>query len=396
MTLKIGLRFGRRLTVAGTAVLLGAGLVGAGALGAGVASASTAGAVTGQQSTAPAAAVPWGSVGAGWVLTRYSTGTPSKPEPTTLYLVSPSGAKYPIDTWKAGATVPSVIAWAGDKTQALLYVSIPRTNAPAVTKYSELNLETGKQTALTLAGNANPLGYTLPTGQQILGETANPAGNANAKITLARYTQAGKLVKALITEKGSGISALYSPNGAALALAAPAAVSLLSNAGGTPKKLPVPGVNTSSDCSPVRWWNASTILADCEPKNDLDIPQLWLVPASGAKPSALTPVRKSGADLGDIDAWQLSSGLYLQSLGACGSLEINKQASNGSITSVTVPGTNQSPIVVTASSSRLLVRTGGCFNGGELVWFNPGTRAEQWLFKTGVQEVTAYTNEENA
>jgi len=144
----------------------------------------------------------------------------------------------------------------------------------------------------------------------------------------------------------------------------------------------------------VRWWNASTILATCEPKN-IAAPQLWLVPANGAKPSALTPVRKSGTDLGDVDAWQLSSGLYLQSLGPCGTYELNKQAKNGSVTMVTVPGTVNSPIVVTASSSRLLIETAGCAGGGQLVWFNPATRAEQWLFRTGAVESIAYTNEEN-
>ena len=57
--------------------------------------------------------------------------------------------------------------------------------------------------------------------------------------------------------------------------------------------------------------------------------------------------------------------------------------------------TVDSPIVVTANSSRLLIETGGCAGGGQLVWFNPGTHAEQWLFHTGVVEAIAYTNEEN-
>jgi len=391
MTLKIGLRMGRRLTGAATAVLLSAGLLGAGALGAGVASASTAGAVTGQVSTAAAATVPWGSVGTGWVLAEYSTATSTKAEPETLYLVSPNGTKYPIYTWKSSATAPEIIAWAGNKTEALL----GNVYLPHPTSYDELNLRTGKLTVVTPAGKALALGYTLPTGQQILGETDNESGSSDANITLARYTQAGTLVKKLVTEKGFYLYARYSPNGMDLAVSAANGLLLVSNAGGVLKKLPVPGVQPVLGCRPSRWWNANTILASCYPKNS-GIQQLWLVPVSGAKPSALTPVRKAGEDDGDIDAWQLSSGLYLQSLGACGTLEINKQAKNGSITMVTVPGADNSPVVVTASSSRMLVRTGGCEGGGQLVWFNPGTRAEQWLFKTGVQEVVAYTNEENA
>jgi len=370
--------------VGATATALSVG----GMLGAGVASAGTSGAAIWPASSAPAVAVPWGSVGTGWVLTEYSAGTASKPKPTTLYVISPNGAKYPVYTWKASAAgAPPVVAWAGNKTEALLGY------ATGTGKYSELNLRTGKLTTVTLAGKAVALGYTLPTGQQILGET--PTGTAGGKATVARYTQAGKLVKALVTEQAYSISAVYSANGVELAVSSANGLELVSNAGGVLRKLPVPGIATSTGCAPERWWNASTILATCYAKNSY-APQLWLVPASGAKPSALTPVRKSGSgDYGDVNAWQLSSGLYLQSLGACGTFEINKQAKNGSITPVTVPGTVNSPFVVTASSSRLLVETGGCAGGGQLVWFNPGTRAGQWLFKTGVREAIAYNNEEN-
>jgi hypothetical protein len=38
--------------------------------------------------------MPWDSVGPGWVLAEYGTGTPSKPEPTILDLVSPTEARW--------------------------------------------------------------------------------------------------------------------------------------------------------------------------------------------------------------------------------------------------------------------------------------------------------------
>lgn len=389
MTGKILLRRrGALLAGAATAVLLGAGLLST-ALASGAASASTTGAAARSDSTAPAVAVPWGSVGTNWVLTEYSTGTSKKPAPETLYLVSPGGTKYQVYKWKSSASAPTLVAWAGNKTEALLGGSTVKGYW-----YDELNLRTGKLTPLTLAGRAQALGYTLPTGQQILGETSNLTGTQQTNITVARYTQAGKLVKKLVTEKSFGTSAIYSPNGGDLAVSAPGGLLLVSNAGGVIRKLPVPGLQAVLGCSPERWWNAGTILASCVPKNSA-APQLWLVPASGAKPSALTPVRKSGNDLGDIGAWQLSSGLYLQSLGPCGTYEINKQAKNGSVTRVNVPGTVNSPVVVTATSSRLLVQTLGCDGGGQLVWFNPATHAEQWLFKTGVVAAIAYTNKEN-
>lgn len=84
-----------------------------------------------------------------------------------------------------------------------------------------------------------------------------------------------------------------------------------------------------------------------------------------------------------IGAWRLSSGLYLQSLGACSSLEINRQAANGSITPVKVAGTpNNENVIVTADGPRLLIEPLNACNGGAgLLWYNPGTHAEQWLFR---------------
>lgn len=296
----------------GTSLLLGGGV-----LGTAVATAGTRAAAT--------AAVPWASVGPGWVLDMYSTATRAKPAPTTLYLVSPSGAQYALHSWKASATAPYLIAWAGSKTQALFQSISARDGT--VTGWEELNLRTGKATAVRFGA----------------------------------------------------------PNGVLLA----------SNAGGVLRKLPVPGADARVGCMPERWWTKSTILVSCTPKSQA-APQLWLVPVSGARPTALTPVRKAGFDLGDFDAWKLSSGLYLQSYGACGTVEINKQAKNGSVTRVTVPGASDSPVVITATASRLLVWQAGCDgSGGQLVWFNPATKAETWLFKTGSGEVVAYNSTEN-
>ena len=316
--------------------------------------------------------VPWQSVGPGWVLDTYSAGTRTRRAPTTLYLVSPGGAKYPLLSWPVSATpAPTLVAWAGSKTEALFALNSANGQPGG---YGELNLTTGKMTRVAFASAATtPVGYTRPSGAQILGVTQ---GESNA--TFARYTQSGALVKKLVTVD-QALGASYSPDGTALAVPALGGLLLVSNAGGVLRKLPVPGAGAKTTCEPVRWWNATTVLASCG--------RLWLVPAGGARPSALTPVRdpaKPPHDYGDLDAWRLPSGLYLQSAGACGTLELNRQAANGSITGVTVPGMTNSPVVVTASGARLLVGQLGCDgSGGQLAWFNPATGAEQWLFKTG-------------
>jgi TolB protein len=340
------------------------------------------------QATAPrtaSSAVPWRSVGPGWVLDTYSAGTRARPAPTTLYLVSPGGAKYPLLTWRVSATpAPTIVAWAGDKTEALFALHSANGQPGG---YGELNLVTGKMTRVAFASAATtPLGYTLPSGAQILGIT-----QSGQNTTIARYTQSGALVKALVTV-GQALGASYSPDGAKLAVPALGGLLLVSNAGGVLRKLPVTGAGAKATCAPVRWWNATTVLASCG--------RLWLVPASGARPSALTPARnpaKPPHDYGDLDAWQLPSGLYLQSAGACGTLELNRQAASGSITKVTVPGMTDSPVVVTAYGAQLLIGQLGCEgSGGQLAWFNPATGAEHWLFRTGAgPSAVAYNSLEN-
>ena len=101
---------------------------------------------------------------------------------------------------------------------------------------------------------------------------------------------------------------------------------------------------------------------------------MWLVPSSGARPSALTPVRTGGFDLGDFNAWQLSSGLYVDGYGACGSLVIGRQPAHGKEQPVNVPNSGSSLTVNATKSALLVERINGCMPGISLVWFNPATR----------------------
>lgn len=379
-------RFWRRGRASAFATAAVAGTAAA-ALGAGVIAAAPAQAssVAPPQSAAARAAVPWASVGAGWVLVQYSTGTAAKPAPTTLYLVSPSGGKYAVHQWAASkAAAPRLLAWSGDKTRALLQLG-------SLNELEQLNLRTGQAARISLPASVTPADYTRPSGLQLLGVAVGSSTS-----TLGRYTLAGQLVQVL-GKQANWVSAIYTPDGTALAVSASTGLQLVSNAGGVIRKLAVPAADQRIGCEPVRWWGPGTILAECTPKGG-NADQLWLVPANGAAPRALTPVRKSGPDLGDLDAWALPSGLYLQSAGACGTLELNRQAANGSVSPVPVPGLPAGPgasvAVVTALGSRLLIHGLGCTLGGQLAWLNPGTGAETWLFKTGAEIAVPYYSTE--
>jgi hypothetical protein len=222
-----------------------------------------------------------------------------------------------------------------------------------------------------------------------------PAGSGTS---LARYTLSGRLARSLGYSTDGQV--LYLPSGTAFVTGTSDGLKLVSNSGAQIRELRVPGTAANS-CNPTRWWNSGTVLASCAPPNS-SIAQLWLVPVSGARPTALTPRRTAtSGDLGDLGAWQLPGGLYLQSAGPCGVLQIFRQARGGAITLVTVPHTMGDNRVLTALGSRLLIQAPtSCTGSVSLLWFDPATRAEQWLIRapakaTGAAIAVPFYSREN-
>jgi len=355
------------LTAIATAVL-SAGVLTAALLTTGTA----AGAAVAQTArAAQPAGVPWSHVGPGWVLAQYTSAAPEggKTGPAELYLLSPGGARYQLARWPDFRFAPELVAWSPDGKRALFQVFSGKGGV------AQLTLATGRMSTFVMQGTATPIGYTTPDGLNIV--AGRPSGSGTI---LARYSLSGRLVRSLGYSADG--QALYAPSGTEFATGASRGVKLVSNRGSLIRTLPVPGTSANS-CNPVRWWNSGTILASCSPPGSA-VPRLWLVPVSGAHPKALTPPRnpnRSG-DLGDLDAWQLSSGLYLQAAGPCGVLHIYRQAPGGSIKLITVPHTNGDNRVLTARGSRLLVQAPtDCTGSVSLLWYDPAKRAEQWLIR---------------
>jgi hypothetical protein len=354
-------------------IAIATAVLGTGALTAALLTTGTTAEAQPARTSHPAAAarpggVPWNRVGPGWVLAQYTTAAPEggKTGPVTLYLISPGGARYQLARWPDLRSAPELVAWSPDGKRALFQVFSGKERA------EQLTLATGRKSTFVMQGNATPIGYTTPRGLNIVG--TRPSGNGFAE---GRYSLSGRLLQPL----GSG-GALYTPSGTEFAAGASRGVKLVSNRGSLIRQLPVPGT-TASTCGPVRWWNSATILASCElPGTGPRL--LWLVPVSGAHPKALTRPHdpRTTGDFGDLDAWRLPSGLYLQAAGACGVLHIYRQARNGSIKLVTVPHTSGDNRVLTARGSRLLVQAPtDCIGSVSLLWYNPATQAEQWLFR---------------
>jgi hypothetical protein len=259
----------------------------------------------------------------------------------------------------------------------------------AYAQFDRLNLVTGKTTAIIkLPLGTTVYSYTLPTGLQLLADEVTSTATTWTE-TVRRFSTTGAPVKTIITMKHTSIDAapldpVYAPNGASIAIGYPGGLAVVSNAGGPVKKLRVSGPGANLGCTAVRWWNSSTILGRCAG-------QLWLVPANGAKPTALTPNASIFA------AWHLPSGLYLNEMHNC-TASIHKQNANGSITTLNIPGLGN-PRILTTAGPRLLIDndtlpcTGTThYQGDGMAWYNPATKAKQVLFPKGVFGLLPFPN----
>lgn len=330
--------------------------------------------------------VPLRQVGLGWSVVEYSA---AKVPPhqakgkTTLYAVSPQGRKFAFFSWPASATSGLraffLVDWSGDKKRVLV--------ANGFNKFEQISLVTGKViNSFKLSPLVNAFGYTRPLGENILVDLGEGS--------IQRYDLHGKLTK-ILTTTSSGV-AIDSPDGTSVIVGTSYGVEQVSNLGSVTKRLhaPVPVLG----CFPHRWWNASTVLVGCASKRLPGIPRLWLFPVNGGRVTALTAQRTGrGQDLGDIDAWNLTSGVYLQALGACGVQFIATQSRNGSAHQVAIPGVHYaSDMIVTGHGDSLLVNANnGCSAGAALVWFNPHTKKVTWVFRglksgIGVESVVPF------
>ena len=213
----------------------------------------------------------------------------------------------------------------------------------------------GKDHRVTF-GKASPIGFTRPTGQQILG------GNVQwrQRVTIARYTQAGARVKKLVTEniKYPAVSAfprpLYSADGTEIAVGAPNGVHARQQRRRGAEEA------ASARCGYPDWLLPRSLVDQehpsawsCTPKSS----RAAVVARAGERREADHPdsgpqVRKRPWRHRCLEALLRPLPAVL---GACGTVELNKQAKNGSVTRVTVPGAPDSPVVITATTSRLLV-----------------------------------------
>jgi hypothetical protein len=335
---------------------------------------------------APIETIPWSQVGPGWILAEWTpvishrpgeTPAPNEPKPNqatkTLYLVNPAGGRYPITTFPA-STAPWLVDWSGNRTNALFEVAKP--GSVSGNTVISVDLRSGKQSAFPIA-KSGPIGYARPDGTAVL---INAGSYRDDPGLLERVDLAGKRELTYPVAKDYAGGALPAPDGAQLVLGMSKGLALMGNDGTLGKELPIPG--HLSTCSPVRWWSSTVVLARCrDAVRYSSAGQLWRVPIDGTAPTALTAVNSGQGDdpgfrgdYGDTAAWELPSGTFLQSMGACGTMFVSRLTPDGHTTRVKIPGFSSSVRVSGVSGDKLiLIGKAGCGGGTSMVAYAPAT-----------------------
>jgi TolB protein len=365
--------------------------------------------------TGSRADVPWTLVGPGWNLAESSTGQPNVSGQyagggqMTLYLVDPPGGRYVLFRQPAGESPWRLLAWSGDGARALFEVDAQPLTASG---YEVVTLATGAVSSLTLPAGVTPAGFTRPDGTNIIAVARIPRTSGlpstGGTLKLQRYSLTGQLQATLTSHViGSGqpadanclqyCGAVSSPDGTSVVWTDGGSLQLIANAGGLVRDLPVPGAGQNPACAPIRWRDPQTVLADCTGPSGR---RLWLVPAGGATPTALTPGLTASAPAFSVaaDAWTASGAVYVDqtvnsscvqaSSGPIGAAILAVRP-GGSLVAVNVPGSHGTyDTALAAAGSRLLVlsRT-SCPGTNSLLWLNPVTGASQPLLTSPAGEI---------
>jgi TolB protein len=344
--------------------------------------------------------VPWSKVGPGWTLATWSPvvahrpgeeSAPGEPDPetaaTTLYLVDPAGDRYAISTFSGAEARLDLTDWSGDGSHALF----ESTGNPWVIS---IDLHTGEQTRIPVQGYPR---YTRPDGNALLVSTHY---NGNEPGTLTRIDLAGDEQQSYPTEDLGGAGQfsgryLASADGTQLVLGTANlgnevvprrddSLVVMGNDGRIIRTLPTPMLN--ADCAPMRWWTPTVVLAGCSAEHG-SAHQLWKIPIDGGAPTALTAAHSGqgddqgfGGSLGEGLAWELPSGTFLQSAGACGTAFLSRLTPDGHTTRVKVPGMSQSVFVTGATADKLILEGHmDCGGGTALVSYDPAANTSTVL-----------------
>ena len=309
------------------------------------------------------AGAPWHSVGRGWILADVAKSKASSGR-GTLYLVSPGGQRYRLGPAPANTILED---WSGNGADALFFPVNPGLTTARITV---LNLHTGRASSFTVSSD-DPfpdIAFSRPGGAAILLQPGTTSSGAS--LPLERFSLTGALELSYPTQfpQAGAFDGHFLENasGTELVLNTQNGLEVVSNSGQPIRALATHGPGS---CAGLNWWNSKSVVADCGGG------QLLAYPLSGGRPEPLTSSRDEGSFLG---AWHLPSGTYAEAA-ACGSTWLEKLNSNGTSTTLTIPGAANAGTVqpLGAIGNQLPLLVGGGCDGqypySFVDWYKPST-----------------------
>lgn len=300
----------------------------------------------------PRALIPWAQVGPGWTAAIWSatwSDDPTKPPaPATLFLVAPTGTRYPVGQVD---TTTSMGDLSPDGRRVLVYTG------STVTEWDVASGAVAHRFSLPGTG-IDHLGYTNPSAEAVLVARHDTA--TYAPLPLERHGLDGTLQQAY-----PGLTGVPLESSDGLTLAS--GLEVFDNAGHLVRSLTPP--SGYEGCRSLRWWQPGQLLEACDlPKGDLM--NLWVLPVSGAPATALT--RASGdantersTQFGFVDAWHTDVGTLVRygsgcGLGALGLLAPDGLADPFHVVNPAPPGSDSGPDISAVVGRTAWFSVSGC------------------------------------
>ncbi|HEX8768907.1 MAG TPA: hypothetical protein VF714_11085 [Jatrophihabitans sp.] len=340
-------------------------------------------ALLGANQQADRSAIPWSQVDAGWTVALWTAVTLKTEQdlipvrPQTVFLVNPIGGRYLITTLTGNFTL-KLADWSTDVRTALLIRQGDKSSAVI-----RLDLSSGKTQSFTAAGRVQRAQFTKPSGAAILLERED-AGTERVSLTgthqltypATRTTNFNPMPTYLLS----------SPDGRLLVLPADHGLVVRAENGALRRTIAPPAGTTT--CSPLRWWDAKSVLAACRPDLGADeAQQLFVVPilTTGAATALAAP---TAFDNPFTLAWRLDSGvLLLDKGGKCGGGVLGELDSTGHIVVRPIPaglnGYGMNPVGSTGTTVTFVIQV-LCGQSSALVSFNPATNQLTRLLGPGL------------
>lgn len=300
-------------------------------------------------SAQPLSAIPWDEVGAGWHVLMYDpseaypTGAADdRYGPTVLFLADPEGSLFQVTSWE-----PNIFPVLVDATPTAALV-MTRSATSEVDTYFRIDLESGESTQVRTVDFSESsmlqswllASLTRPSGDNLVMHRAEAD-----REWLERQAPDGSVL-ALVYERPRvdnqpDLSWLYGADGTFLVVGDNDTLQMVAIDGTPIDEMWVP---PDTECQPVRWWDADTVLVRCNQTDPatalvdtdgnphLHYDWLWLIPTDGSEGTELTSIPQEPTivvDFGYRDAWPVDNGALFQWTGDCGAAEVRTGQGSG-------------------------------------------------------------------